>query len=102
MANPDTSKIIPFPLTTPMERIAIEDWQRSKPAFLVRRSTQPHDEYLWADPLTPQELSDFRAWMNSYPDDNPDEFTCDNCPHAASCVLAFDNYNTDGYCLYEK
>jgi hypothetical protein len=30
------------------------------------------------------------------------EFTCDSCPHARCCKLAFDLYNTDGDCLAEK
>jgi hypothetical protein len=32
----------------------------------------------------------------------PIEFTCDSCPHARRCKLAFDHYNTDGDCLAEK
>jgi|SRR5690606_34306013 len=30
------------------------------------------------------------------------EFTCDNCPTAFMCVLAFDHYNTNGDCLASK
>lgn len=29
-------------------------------------------------------------------------FTCDDCARANVCVLAFDPYNTDGDCLYNK
>jgi len=31
-----------------------------------------------------------------------DAFTCDDCPRALICELAFDAYNTDGDCLYDK
>lgn len=29
-------------------------------------------------------------------------FTCDSCPTAPTCRLAFDGYNTNGDCLAEK
>jgi hypothetical protein len=31
-----------------------------------------------------------------------DKFTCDDCDRAPICTLAFDLYNTNGDCLYEK
>jgi hypothetical protein len=31
-----------------------------------------------------------------------ERFTCDECPIAATCTLAFDPYNQDGDCLADK
>lgn len=31
-----------------------------------------------------------------------DVFTCDNCGLVRKCRLAFDGYNTNGDCLYDK
>ncbi len=36
------------------------------------------------------------------PPDPPTKYTCDDCPAAATCNYAFDDYNTDGDCLAEK
>jgi hypothetical protein len=30
------------------------------------------------------------------------KLTCDDCSRANVCTLAFDQYNTDGDCLYDK
>jgi len=44
-----------------------------------------------------------REWvMRAFPESRPVEFTCDACPHARVCSLAFDPYNTDGDCLADK
>lgn len=32
----------------------------------------------------------------------PIVFTCDGCSFAPRCTLAFDPYNTNGDCLYDK
>lgn len=36
------------------------------------------------------------------PVDEPIVFTCDSCERAPVCKLAFDPYNTDGDCLWDK
>lgn len=30
------------------------------------------------------------------------KITCSDCARRATCVLAFDSYNTNGDCLYDK
>lgn len=31
-----------------------------------------------------------------------EDFTCSMCPREHACVLAWDRYNTDGECFYDK
>ncbi len=63
------------------------------------------DQWVRAVPLTPEELSVHRAKQVEFCNQMgsaPEKFTCDGCGFAPSCKLAFDGYNTDGDCLYEK
>lgn len=70
----------------------------------MSRERDPKNEWLWAVALTPEELQQTRleavsAWPWDAP---PEKYTCDECALALRCSLAFDSYNTDGDCLYEK
>ncbi len=38
----------------------------------------------------------------NYPEFVYASFTCDDCPRAPICDLAYDPYNLDGDCLYDK
>jgi len=61
----------------------------------------------WKVPRTPEQLKEERnnsianAFMGSLTR-MTDRFTCDSCPRAPICTLAFDLYNTNGDCLYDK
>lgn len=72
----------------------------------MTRARDPSNEWLWATPLTDAELAEDRRTavdlIAGMYDEAPNRFTCDDCPMAVHCTLAFDVYNTDGDCLYEK
>ena len=72
----------------------------------MRRERDPENKWLWAVALTPDELTkDRAAQVAGIQQDEgmaPERFTCDECPLVRRCSLAFDSYNTDGDCLYEK
>ena len=54
-------------------------------------------------PLTPEEVVTYRAEVVASQEGDPSTvLTCDTCPRANICTLAFDTYNTDGDCLAEK
>jgi len=64
------------------------------------------DQWLRKEPLTQEQLSTFRKEQveraGQVLKTAPDKFTCDGCGLASVCTLAFDSYNTDGDCLYDK
>ncbi len=68
----------------------------------------PRDEWTREAPLSILQLVEFRRAQTSHgvPEHKDstwsEKFTCDTCPRASVCLLAFDDLNTDGYCLYEK
>jgi len=70
------------------------------------RARDPSNQWLWAVPLTEAELAEDRRAVvdltKGMYDDAPDRYTCDDCPMARRCTLAFDVYNVNGDCLYEK
>jgi len=69
------------------------------------RLTEEADPWSWQEPSTPRQLLDSRAasvLLNGQKAESIGYFTCDNCTHAAKCVLAFDSYNTNGDCLASK
>lgn len=72
----------------------------------MTRARDPSNQWLWAVPLTDAELAEDRRAMVDMAigmfGDPPEHFTCDECPLAPRCSLAFDSYNTEGDCLYEK
>lgn len=72
----------------------------------MSRERDPADDWLWAVPLTAEELTATRAAAVAYQAEHfgeaPDHYTCDGCPLAPRCSLAFDSYNTEGDCLYDK
>lgn len=72
----------------------------------MTRERDPSNQWLWAVPLTEAELAEDRRAMVDMAigmfGESPDHFTCDDCPMARRCTLAFDVYNVDGDCLYEK
>lgn len=55
---------------------------------------------LWA--LAKERRSARQDLLQHFEPGEPIAFTCDECPHARACKLAFDLYNTDGDCLAEK
>lgn len=67
--------------------------------------TEP-DPYTRETPITDEQLAEERkSVVREYLEDFGKEiesFTCDNCARAKICWLAFDTYNTNGDCLYEK
>jgi len=66
------------------------------------RARKPEDRWSWEVPLTDEELN--REREESVKREGRPEivFTCDGCSANKVCTLAFDPYNTDGDCLYEK
>ena len=76
------------------------------------RNALPDDQWTWERMSSPSELRIARErslrevriiGSPEYADKVDKEgFTCDDCSHAALCVLAFDSYNTNGDCLLEK
>jgi len=63
------------------------------------------DQWVRETPLTPQELAAYRAEQVAFQEEHfgpTQKYTCDECGLAPKCKLAFDGYNTDGDCLYEK
>lgn len=63
------------------------------------------DQCIREVPLTPEELRKWRADQVAFHEQMCGplaKFTCDDCAGAPKCKLAFDSYNTDGDCLYEK
>ncbi len=72
----------------------------------MARERDPSNEWLWATPLTDEELAQARAEAIAKESQSIggalDGYTCDTCPMAPRCSLAFDSYNTEGDCLYEK
>lgn len=73
---------------------------------VIDRPTDPDNRWLWAQPLTAEQLAALRkrrvAIASEMRGEAPAEFTCDQCTLAPRCTLAFDAYNVDGDCLYEK
>ncbi len=51
---------------------------------------------------TREELAGIRQGALKHFLDKDVVFTCDDCPAAPDCSLAFDQYNTCGDCLMEK
>lgn len=72
----------------------------------MTRERDPADEWLWAVPLTDEQLAAdrerIRSWHTEHFGPAPERFTCDDCAMAPRCSLAFDSYNTEGDCLYDK
>jgi len=66
----------------------------------------PLNPWLRAAPLTDDELKKERArrveWLDEHFEMKVGKFTCDDCSMVRDCTLAFDGYNTDGDCLYDK
>ena len=61
------------------------------------------DDLLRREPLTPEQLAALRmVEQRELGDDAPARYTCDDCPIAARCTLAFNSYSVDGDCLAEK
>lgn len=72
-----------------------------------KRERRKDDPWLYVVPRTDDELRAERAesiaWHAEHHGRIIDRgFTCDNCPMKAICSLAFDGYNTEGDCLYDK
>lgn len=68
--------------------------------------TVPGNRWLLKVPRTPAQMKAFRktviARVAEITGTSPAKFTCDDCKIANICTLAFDGYNTDGDCLYDK
>ena len=64
------------------------------------------DEWTREKPLSEDELATLRKECVKREEDLGGrclrKFTCDECSRASICRLAFDGYNTNGDCLYEK
>jgi len=64
------------------------------------------NEWIRKEPLTPNQMAEFRKEQvkraGEIIKDVPEKFTCDDCGLAGVCRLAFDSYNTNGDCLYDK
>ena len=63
------------------------------------------DEWTWKNPIADEDLKLLKSIFSSYflkirPD--VPTCTCDGCPRERICTLAWDSYNTDGDCLYDK
>lgn len=72
----------------------------------MKRERDKDNEWLWKVALTKEEIAKSREEAITYQSElmgvTPDRFTCDDCKMSDRCSLAFDSYNTDGDCLYEK
>ena len=67
------------------------------------RATNSKNRWLWAEPSTGEQMKDQLALgMKMCPNTKPEDFTCTNCIIKRACILAFDQYNLNGDCLYEK
>jgi hypothetical protein len=68
--------------------------------------TVPGNRWLLKVPRTPAQMKAFRkvqlARAVEISGKAPAKFTCDGCRIANICTLAFDAYNVEGDCLYEK
>ena len=64
------------------------------------------NDWLRPEPLTTEQLVKFREEqvkvVATLLANVPEKFTCDGCGLAGVCRLAWDAYNTDGDCLYDK
>ena len=64
------------------------------------------DEWTREKPLTTSELATYRELKRQHLLEvyghTLEGCTCDECSRAPICHLAFDGYNTNGDCLYEK
>ena len=60
------------------------------------------DRWTYRVPRTPEQLAEERRASLEWWGGADQPFTCDGCPRASVCVLAFDPYNTHGDCLYDK
>jgi len=64
------------------------------------------NRWLFKNPRTPEQMAECRkesvAEAAKAVKNPPTAFTCDECGIANVCTLAFDLYNTDGDCLYDK
>lgn len=78
----------------------------SAPRKHTRTNVLADDPWTWREPVSDDELeaarADSLAWLNREDHTHEGPFTCDDCPRKAVCVLAFDPYNTEGDCLYDK
>lgn len=49
------------------------------------------------------EIPDLMIWRKTFYVNNPrSRCTCDKCAAVTICSLAYDEYNTNGDCLYDK
>jgi len=64
------------------------------------------DHWMRDEPLNDEQFTAFKkkkvAWTLKHYPGASDRFSCDGCGLVRKCLLAFDPYNTDGDCLYEK
>lgn len=72
-----------------------------------KRETQPDNKWLFNEPLTKEQLDEYRKNLAEHVKDHwtiPEvgQLTCDGCGLAPICSLVFDAYNTNGDCLYDK
>jgi len=76
------------------------------PVAVVDHGDEDSVDPVWWEretPLTPEEVVTYRAEVVASQEGDPSTvLTCDTCPRANICTLAFDTYNTDGDCLAEK
>lgn len=64
------------------------------------RELDPNNKWLYKIAMSPAEVAERRKMMAEF--NEVDKYTCDDCSQAPICTLAFDSYNTNGDCLYEK
>lgn len=82
----------------PFDAEAVIAWIKRRPAFASREINTMTNE--WREPLTEEQLVEYRAWMIELDGDR--KFTCDDCNARHRCSLAFDEWNVDGDCLALK
>lgn len=74
--------------------------------LITREEMRDDDPWLYKRPSTEEELREERiasiAELAEAGHIIDRGFTCDNCGMKAVCSLAFDGYNTNGDCLYDK
>ena len=74
--------------------------QRQLNQTTVDNPTLPGDQWTYARPLTDVELGMLALQFNK---ESPGYIcTCASCVRKTTCVLAYDSYNTNGDCLYDK
>jgi hypothetical protein len=72
-----------------------------------QREVRPNDRWLFKEPLTLEQLAEYRKNLAVHTQEHRDmpvvgQLTCDGCGLAPICSLVFDDYNTEGDCLYDK